>query len=103
LKRGYGGGIGKGHLYAVNPNTPYGHLPVGAAFFPPLYDGDSLSKEAFAIMEAYAHLFAAAPDLLMTLERIAGATLDEFADCDFAQAFTAFQEWAKAAIAKAKP
>ena len=70
-KLGYGGGYGKGHLYASTPDTSFGNLPLGAAFSPPHYRGGSLSAEAFTTMEANAALIAAAPDLLAACKQFA--------------------------------
>jgi hypothetical protein len=64
----YGGGYGKGHVYADCPKfaSIIGGKPhsIAAAHLPPLYERGGYSQGAFSIMEANAALIVAAPDLL---------------------------------------
>jgi hypothetical protein len=70
--RDYGGGYGRGHVYAdaFPKNCIGGREAMAVAHFPGLTDANGLTKEAFDMMEANAQLMTAAPEMFAALEHI---------------------------------
>jgi hypothetical protein len=70
--RDYGGGYGRGHIYAdaFPKNCIGGREAFAVAHLPGLLDRDGLTKEAFDMMEANAQLMVTAPEMFAALEHI---------------------------------